>query len=499
MSETDSPGPFVNPFKLIPTADKRALRLFLASAVVAKLKRPLSAPERLLAAAGVTNPLQGFSAALLAEAILEDPGAAAALKAEDPELFAAAEEFLAPKLQVPAPRSRKRGPKPLLDADIIVGVVPATMAAINAAAAISNLNIPKEIENLKDLGDALKGIGSGLKDVVGGAKSILDIGKDARKAYKKWGRENRGKPGDATGEEPGDQDDKVPYILPDEFADLFGEMLPDEPLYSVWLDQVGALEVDGAGDDNIFWVAQSFVHLKDPNKIVVSASISQEYDLDEFNEARLSPLANVLPGRGPMVDHPDWTVVHRIRDRDAILAIRQGNRTQSFPLSHLKHIELFIDVYDNDKSKLAEAAIAAIITAVLAAMAFYSGKVTPSIGSTVELTRANQDAIEKLFALINSEDLLLEGVFMIYPADFEEAFANGTKFSVIEHRSEAAAGRPSQRQVQAWRENGSVLDTVTADAFNSQNQARLNTEEYWENEFESYYEIRLRYERRSQS
>lgn len=56
MSETDSPGPFVNPFKLIPTADKASLRPFLASAVVAKLKRPLSAPERLLAAAGAAQP-----------------------------------------------------------------------------------------------------------------------------------------------------------------------------------------------------------------------------------------------------------------------------------------------------------------------------------------------------------------------------------------------------------------------------------------------------------
>lgn len=504
MNETDNPGVLVNPFKLIPSSEKAILRPFLASATGARLKRPLDAHERLLAAAGAASPLRGFSAAMLAEAFLEDPVAAAALRNDDPALFNSAHELLAAQPSAPAPAApapsapaRRRGPRPRLEADRVAALAPIAMGAVNAvASAASALELPREIEDVEDLIDAAKDVGGALK---GGA----DFVKELRKFIKEWKRRNRGSPGAATG--TGDEDDpraapeEVPFLVPDEFADLYGEVIDGQMVYSVWLDRVGAIEVDGAGADDVFWVAQSFVHMKQPNRVVVSATLSQEYDLDEFQEARLSPLADVAPGRMRLVAHDDWTVRHAIRDRDAILAIRRGNRTEWIPITKLRHIELFVDLYDSDESELAEDAIAAIITAVIAALAFFKGKVTPSIGSTADLTRANKDALDKLFALINSDELLLEGVFHITPADFEDAFANGTRFAAPDHGAEAAAGRPGQRRVRAYGEDDRVFDTPGADAYNAQNQGELPTRAYWEDKFDSYYEIRLRFERRAQT
>ncbi|MBI4265262.1 MAG: hypothetical protein HY657_12870, partial [Acidobacteria bacterium] len=61
----------VNPFKLIATKDKTALRPYLAAAVSSVLGRSLAPHERLLAAKDLENPVRGAAAALLAEAILE--------------------------------------------------------------------------------------------------------------------------------------------------------------------------------------------------------------------------------------------------------------------------------------------------------------------------------------------------------------------------------------------------------------------------------------------
>ncbi|MBI4265392.1 MAG: hypothetical protein HY657_13540 [Acidobacteria bacterium] len=427
----------VNPFKLIGTKDKTALRPYLAAAVSGALGRPLAPPERLLAAKDLENPVRGAAAALLAEAILEDAAAAASLRDDDPALFAAAESLVASRTPRRPPVRKARGPRPRLETDMIAALPPLFAGAVNAALPISSLNLSKDIEGLEDLIDAARDVGGAVR---GGTEFI----KELRELIRRWREKNQGNPGAATDAE---SEEQVPYIVPDEFTDLYGEST-DELEYSVWLDRVGAFEVDGAGADNVYWVAQSFVHMREPNRVVVSATISQEYDLDEFEEARLPPLPD-RPGRGRLVDNTDWKVVEAIRDRDAILAIRQGNRTQWFPLSRLRHIELFVDVYESDHSELAEDAIAAIISAVVAALAFFKGKVTPSVGSTAALTSANQEALRRLFRLINSDDLLLAGVFNLTQADFEDAFDNGTVFPVRDHRSDAAANREHQRRVYA--------------------------------------------------
>jgi hypothetical protein len=87
------------------------------------------------------TPLLGFSAAILAEAFLEDPVAAAALRNDDPALFNSAHELLAAQASAPAPAApppsapaRRRGPRLRLEADRVATLAPSALGAVNAVA-----------------------------------------------------------------------------------------------------------------------------------------------------------------------------------------------------------------------------------------------------------------------------------------------------------------------------------------------------------------------------
>lgn len=354
----------------------------------------------------------------------------------------------------------------------------------------------EELEKIKDL------VEEG-KDITEAGKDILDNLKKAKEII-----EGQKKKGNATqprddkgGVSSGDQDSEEikTNIEEDEYYDLYEEALSTEPLYSVWLDRLMAFEVDGAGDDNVFWTSQITVYLNNPRRIIRSSFISKVYDIDEREEYRLKPKDPISGKRSKPLPDKDWDIRGFIDKSDASFALRVNGLSRGIPLSKLDKIEIDVYLYESDSVNQLIEAVAAIGAAAIAALGIIKGKFTAPKGSTQEASDALERGLKKLNKLINSDDLILSDSFIFKKEHFEEAFKKGQIFPV--KRGAAAIGLPFQRVAEAELETDDVMDTESLDSYLKDNMPsdKKKLRDFLEDKFESYYELRLRFEKEEPS
>lgn len=352
-------------------------------------------------------------------------------------------------------------------------------------------DLAEDLEKIKDLGeegrDLLRTGNDILREVKKAAKALRDRERPAFDPRSGGGGVVRG----AT--PPPEQIDGE--IDEDTYRQLFGAALAAEPAYTAWLDRLMAFEVDGAGDDNVFWTVEARTFLRNPDKVIRTSFISNVYNIDEREEYRLKPNRPIADRRARPLAEADWDIRGFLEKKDACLALRVNGDVRGIPLSKLDKVEVDIYLYESDSVNALIRAVAALGAAAIAAFGIIQGRFSAPPGSTQETSDALERALTRLNELINSDDKVFEDSFTFRPAQFEAAFRNGQTFAVRQRQTTAAMGLPFQRTGGGKRENGRVLDTEDADAFFADNDGRLRDPDFYEDEFASYYELRVRFER----
>lgn len=368
---------------------------------------------------------------------------------------------------------------------------PAAFAILPSALEDVVDDLAEDLEKLKDLGeegrDLLRTGNDILRELKKAKKALTDRDRPALDPRAAGGSVVRG--GTPAAEQINGEIDE------DLYRQLFGDALAAEPVYTVWLDRLMAFEVDGAGDDNVFWTVEARSFLRRPDKVVRTSFISNVYNINERQEYRLKPNRPIAERRAKPLADADWAIRGFLEKRDASLALRVNGDVRGIPLSRLDKVEVDIYLYESDSVNALIRAVAALGAAAIAALGIIKGKFSAPAGSTQETSDALERALTRLNELINSDDKVFEDSFTFRPSHFETAFRTGQTFAVRQRQSTAATGLAFQRAGGGRRENGQVLDTEDADVFFADNDGRLRDPDFYEDEFDSYYELRLRFER----
>lgn len=399
-----------------------------------------------------------------------------------------------------APRSvgkmARRSSRALIDPNVQLAMVTNTALAVLGSTP-KNLFLASFMDDIEELGEDLGKIGDAVdevKDLVKTGKGIIKELKEAKDLLSEGGKSSTGA-GVGTQTNPETPQEFNGELQEDEYARIFGEVIDSEPLYTAWIDRLMAFEVDGAGDDNVYMTVQSQVFLKNPDYTVSTSFVTNVYDIDELEEWRLKPKRPTDGKRARPLDPDDWKIRGFLEEKDAALALRVKGAVRGIPLSRLRRVSVTIYVYESDSVKELMAAVAAVGAAAVAALAIIKGKFKAPAGSTLEVTNAIERALNRLNDLINSDDKILYDQITFSPDQFRDAFQNGQTFTVRQRNATAACGMPYQRIVGGLTEDDEVVDTEEADAILDENKSKLKNEDFWEDTFDSYYEVRMRFER----
>jgi len=494
----------------IPVQDvDRALRNYGAvMAVASSGASPAETVRRVLEEAGFGRVDPNLAAALveagtpresLAE-IAETPGVGfATLRRMVPTLL---------RVDVPGAERAGRARHPITARDHVDPLVQLETVTALALAALNGPTVAflpnDQLDRLSAVADDADRVGDAAKeakDAFDAFRRLVKELRDAAKAFEKAGkRPPIGAGGGASGLGGPQTNETVPSafngeLIEDEYGRIFGEALLTEKLYTVWMDRWMAFEVDGLGDDSTFGTFETTVSLTNPDMLVRTSFITSIYNIDERQEYRLKPSLPVDGRRALPLDDNEWKIRGFLEERDTALALRVGGLVRGFPLSRLKDVVIRYYLYESDRVQELIDAVAALGAGAIAALSVIKGGFAVPAGGTAQLTDGIANALAKLNTLINKDEKLLYGSFTFRPSHFREAFRSGQIFEVRDHASTAACGLGFQRDGGGEREDGKPVDLVAADAFFDTRQDDLKDPDFYEDEFESYYELRLRFER----
>ena len=360
------------------------------------------------------------------------------------------------------------------------------------------------LDDLKDDFEKIKELGEEAKDLVEAGNDILDGLKKAKEKFeeKNGGGATTSEPQGGTGtdlttgEDEDDDDDSASDGNP---PTLFGEEIfnEDELLYSIWIDRVMAFEVDGAGDDEVYWTAETKVYLTNPNAVITNTVVSDVYSMDEREELRTLPPFPESDRRALPLSEDDWEVIDSIDSKDARLALQVDGANGGIALSRLAKVELKFYLYETDHMEELISAVAALGAAATAVLGIVSGgTLNITDGSMEELTDGIEEALKRLNKLVSKDRKLIRDERTFLPQHFETAFLTGQVIPVSNGTEEAALGLPIQRMAGAETEEGKNLYHVDlVDRSLSKHQSELKDPEFYEDEYDSYYEVRLRFQR----
>jgi len=371
---------------------------------------------------------------------------------------------------------------------------PQTFAAMPLAISGVVDKLSSDLDKLKQMGEEGKKIAETVKDAIDAFKKAGKLGAEATGTQTPAELPKSGGTAVVGGSPMITQVDGI--ISDDQYGAFFGEALDNEPLFSVWVDRILAYEVDGVGDDDLFWTAQTTTFLQNPRKIIRSNLVSSIYQLDERQESRLPPLAPNSGKRKFPLSKNDWKLRRFIDEKDAFLALRVEGDKRGIPLTRLAKIDIEFRVYESDAVDEFNDSVASLASATVATFRFIEGSFAAPTGSLDTLTDAVRTALKNLNTLINSEDLVFGSSFRFTAGDFMQAFSTGQKFAVANRKGLAAVGLPSQRIIGGYLDDEKTpVDQGSADGFLKIGLGLSDIPEFLEDTFERLIEVQLRFEK----